>query len=58
MQNIPNRHQRRAAMKYQGMLKAKSRLPFKEWLKMTAESIKAGKEIHAANTDAVDHGKR
>jgi len=54
MQNIPNRRQRRAAMKYQGMLKAKSKLPFKEWMKMTSESIKAGKDIHAANTDAVD----
>ena len=29
MQNIPNRRERRAAMKYQGMLKAKSKLPFK-----------------------------
>ena len=54
MQNIPNRRERRAAMKYQGMLKAKSKLPFKEWMKMTSESIKAGKEIHAANTDAID----
>jgi len=54
MQNIPNRRERRAAMKYQGMLKAKSKLPFKEWMKMTSESIKAGKEIHAANVDAID----
>jgi len=54
MQNIPNRRERRAAMKYQGMLKAKSKLPFKEWMKMTSETLKAGKEIHAANVDAVD----
>jgi pyruvate kinase len=54
MQNIPNRRERRAAMKYQGMLKAKSKLPFKEWMKMTSETIKAGKEIHAANVDAID----
>ena len=54
MQNIPNRRERRAAMKYQGMLKAKSKLPFKEWMKMTSETLKAGKEIHAANMDAAD----
>ena len=54
MQNIPNRRERRAAMKYQGMLKAKSKLPFKEWMKMTSETLKAGKEIHAANMDVAD----
>ena len=54
MTNIPNRRERRAAMKYQGMLKAKSKLPFKEWMKMTSESIKAGKDIHAAHLDATD----
>ena len=33
-QTIPNRRQRRAAMKNQGILKMKSKLSFKEWLEI------------------------
>ena len=54
MSKIPNRRERRAAMKYQGLLKAKSKLSFKEWMKLTSENAKAGKEIHAAHLDATD----
>lgn len=54
MTEIPNRRQRRAAMKYQGLLKAKSKLSFKQWLESTAETRKRGNEIHAINTDAVE----
>jgi len=53
-QTIPNRRQRRAAMKYQGFLKQKSKLPFKQWLELCRETRKKGKEIHEANLEAVD----
>ena len=53
MTQAPNRRQRRLAMKYQGMLKAKSKLPFQKWMEVTRENLERGKELHAANTDAV-----
>ena len=43
-QTIPNRRQRRAAMKYQGFLKQKSKLPFKQWLELCRETRKKGRE--------------
>jgi len=54
MTQAPNRRQRRLAMKYQGLLKAKSKLPFHKWMELTRENIERGKELHAANTDAVE----
>lgn len=54
MTQAPNRRQRRLAMKYQGILKAKSRLPFHEWMKVTAEALEKGKELHKANVDAAE----
>lgn len=54
MTQAPNRRQRRLAMKYQGLLKAKSKLPFHKWMEVTRENIERGKELHAANTDAVE----
>jgi len=54
MTQAPNRRQRRLAMKYQGLLKAKSKLPFHKWMEATKESVNRGKEIHAANTDLID----
>jgi len=54
MTQAPNRRQRRLAMKYQGMLRAKSRLPFHAWMELTRESLEQGKEIHAANVDAAE----
>ena len=54
MNKIPTRRERRAAMKSQGILKTKSKLPFSKWLEFTRESIKQGKEIFAANQDAVE----
>ena len=54
MTQAPNRRQRRLAMKYQGILKAKSKLPFHKWMEITKENIERGKELHAANTDAVE----
>lgn len=54
MTQAPNRRQRRLAEKYQGLLKAKSKLPFHKWMEVTRENINRGKELHAANTDAVE----
>jgi trehalose/maltose hydrolase-like predicted phosphorylase len=54
MTQAPNRRQRRLAMKYQGILKAKSKLPFHKWMEVTRENLQRGKELHAANTDAVE----
>ena len=54
MTQAPNRRQRRLAMKYQGLLKAKSKLPFHKWMEVTRENIERGKELHATNTDAVE----
>jgi len=54
MTQAPNRRQRRLAMKYQGMLRAKSRLPFHAWMELTRESLEQGKEIHAANVDSAE----
>jgi len=54
MTQAPNRRQRRLAMKYQGLLKAKSKLPFHKWMEITRENIERGKEIHAANVDSAD----
>jgi len=53
-QKMPNRNQRRKAMKFQGFLKQKSKLPLTEWSKLCRETAKHGKEIHAANLDAAD----
>lgn len=54
MTQAPNRRQRRLAMKYQGILKAKSKLPFQQWLEITRENFERGKELHAANIDAME----
>tara|TARA_S200002703_G_C3768602_1_gene236624 strand:+ start:930 stop:1304 length:375 start_codon:yes stop_codon:yes gene_type:complete len=54
MTQTPNRRQRRLAMKYQGILRAKSKISFKDWMEVTSESVKKGREIHAANVDAAE----
>ena len=51
---MPNRRQRRAAMKHQGLLKMKSKLSFKEWLEICKQTREKGKEIHEANIEAAD----
>jgi hypothetical protein len=53
-QTIPNRRQRRAAMKHQGILKMKSKLSFKEWLEICKQTREKGKEIHEANVEAAE----
>lgn len=54
MNSMPTRRERRAAMKYQGILKMKSKLPFKKWCEFTTNTQKAGIDIFEANRDAVD----
>ncbi len=54
MSTIPNRRQRRAALKFQGILKKKKELSVTEWMAFNTESIAKGKEIFNANADAVD----
>ena len=51
MNNIPTRRERRTSMKYQGILKMKSKLSFKNWRELTVNSIKAGREIFESNKD-------
>ena len=53
-QTIPNRSQRRMAMKHQGILKMKSKLSFKEWLEICKQTREKGKEIHEANVEAAE----
>ncbi len=53
-QNMPNRKQRRAGLKYQGYLKQKSKLSFKDWCNVVKDFQERGKEIHAANVEAAD----
>ena len=45
MSRIPTRRERRAAMKYQGVLKMKSKLPFSKWAEFTNESSKNVKQF-------------
>ena len=54
MSNIPNRRERRAAMKHAGLLQQKSHLPYKEWLAANKESRKSGEEIHQHNLEERD----
>jgi len=53
-QTMPNRRQRRAALKHQGYLKQKSKLSFKDWLSICRDFQKRGREIHEANVEAAD----
>ena len=52
--NIPNRSQRRMAMKHQGFLKQKRDLSLPDWLQLCKEVISKGNEIHEANADRVE----
>ena len=54
MGNLPNHRERRASLKRAGILKQKSKLPFKKWLELTRDSIKRGREIHEANVQEVE----
>jgi len=52
---IPNRSQRRMAMKHQGLLKQKRNLPLSEWRELCREIRIKGNEIHQANVDRIDN---
>tara|TARA_R110002060_G_scaffold68460_1_gene77184 strand:+ start:36 stop:410 length:375 start_codon:yes stop_codon:yes gene_type:complete len=51
MSNIPNRRERRAAMKHAGLLEQKRSLPFTEWCSLTQEIRKRGQDIHQQNLE-------
>jgi|TARA_R110000796_G_scaffold3383_3_gene13335 hypothetical protein len=53
-QNIPNRSQRRMAMKHQGILKIKSKLSLKDWAEVCKKTREKGNEIHEANVEAAE----
>jgi|TARA_R110001583_G_scaffold46526_1_gene145860 hypothetical protein len=53
-QTIPNRSQRRMAMKHQGILKMKSKLSLKDWMEVCKQTREKGKEIHEANVEAAE----
>ena len=53
-QTIPNRSQRRMAMKHQGILKMKSKLSLKDWTEVCKQAREKGKEIHEANVEAAE----
>jgi hypothetical protein len=48
---IPNRSQRRMAMKHQGLLKQKGKLSLSDWSKLCTEIRIKGNEIHQANVE-------
>ena len=54
MNNIPNRRERRAAMKHAGILKQKRHLPYKEWCSLTKEISQRGNDIHQQNLEERD----
>jgi len=53
--SIPNRRQRRLAMKHQGLLKQKGNLSLSDWSKLCNEIRSKGNEIHQANVDRIDN---
>ena len=53
-QTIPNRRQRRMAMKHQGILKMKSKLSLKDWAEVCKQTREKGQEIHTANVEAAE----
>lgn len=54
MKDMPVRRDRRSALRFQKILKRKAKLPYNDWLKLTAESIKNGTEIFNAKKEASD----
>ncbi len=55
MGNLPNHRERRASLKRAGILKQKSKLPFKKWLELTRDSIKRGREMQEAKVQEGEH---
>jgi|TARA_R110000803_G_scaffold3925_2_gene13423 hypothetical protein len=51
---IPNRTQRRLAMKHQGLLEQKRNLSLSDWSKLCREIRSKGQEIHQANVERND----
>lgn len=51
---MPVRRDRRSALRYQGFLREKSKLPYKKWLEYTSESIKSGYELFNSNKELIE----
>jgi len=54
MNGIPNRKQRREAMKYQGALKMISGASYKKKAEIRQSQLARGRDMHTANIDYVD----
>jgi agmatine/peptidylarginine deiminase len=54
MNEMPNRRDRRAALKFQGILRRKSKLPYNTWCKITTQSVQNGNEIFNSKKDAIE----
>jgi hypothetical protein len=52
-QSWVNRHQRRAYLRNVGIVRAKSKLPYKDWLKVVTANIKNGKNRHEQYTEMI-----
>ena len=53
--SIPNRRQRRMAMKHQGLLTQKGNLSLSDWFKLCKEIRAKGNEIQEANTERCEN---
>jgi CO dehydrogenase/acetyl-CoA synthase beta subunit len=54
MNDMPNRRDRRSALKFQKILRKKSKLPYNIWCKITTQSVENGNQIFNAKKDAVE----
>lgn len=54
MNNLPNRRTRRSALKFQGILRKKSKMNYTEWSKYTSVNIREGIELFNVNKDFVE----
>lgn len=54
MNNLPTRKNRRSSLKFQGILKKKSKMNYTEWIKSTSVNIKEGFELFNVNKDSVE----
>lgn len=51
MYDMPNHRERRRIAKQLGLLKTRSKLPFKKWCEEITRSISAGQEIHRVKSE-------
>lgn len=51
MENMPNRHQRRAMAKEAGYMKKKKNMSLKEKMELSRRAAEYGRQIHLANVE-------